>query len=238
MNNRLAMALAVAGGYVLGRTKKAKLAFGLGTMVLGKRLKLSPQQILGVVNKQLANNPALAGLRDELRDDLKGAGKAAAGALVTRQLNDLADSLHGRTQSVRERLNPGALFGGRDEDEEHDARDAHEAADAGHHEPDEEYDEAGDEPREGSSKGRDDGRREEGVRDEGGKAPAERAVAKKAAAKKPAVKKPPAKRVAKQVTGKKTAAGQGRPRKKTASREPGRPARSTSRRTREGGGEQ
>ena len=34
------MGLAVGAGYVLGRTKKMKLAFAVGTMVAGKRMNL------------------------------------------------------------------------------------------------------------------------------------------------------------------------------------------------------
>ncbi|UNO42868.1 DNA primase [Streptomyces sp. MST-110588] len=112
MTNRLALALAVAGGYVLGRTKKAKLAIGIGGMVLGKRLQLSPQQILGAVNEKIAENPQLGELRDQLRGDLKGVGKAATGALVTRRLDSLANSLHERTLDVRDRIDSGKLTGG------------------------------------------------------------------------------------------------------------------------------
>ncbi|MFD7923962.1 DNA primase [Streptomyces sp. NPDC059740] len=111
MTNRLAMTLAVAGGYVLGRTKKAKLAIGIGGMVLGKKLQLNPQQLMGMVNKQLASNPALGELRDQLTGDLKGVGKAATGALVSRQLDSLADSLSKRTSDVRDRLESGRLTG-------------------------------------------------------------------------------------------------------------------------------
>ncbi|UNS96183.1 DNA primase [Streptomyces tubbatahanensis] len=104
MNNRLTMALAVAGGYVLGRTKKAKFAFGVATMVAGKRLKLDPQALVGFAKDQLANNPQFKELGDQLRTDLRGAGKAATGALVNRQVNALADRLHERTLDVRGQL--------------------------------------------------------------------------------------------------------------------------------------
>ncbi|MEV5596879.1 DNA primase [Streptomyces sp. NPDC052496] len=111
MKNRPALVLAVAGGYLLGRTKKAKLAIGIGSMVLGKRLNLSPQQLVSLVNDQIAANPQLKELREQLRGDLKGVGKAATGALVTKRLDSLADSLHERTLNVRDRLDAGEVGG-------------------------------------------------------------------------------------------------------------------------------
>ncbi|MEN2418225.1 DNA primase [Streptomyces rimosus] len=129
MKNRPALVLAVAGGYLLGRTKKAKLAIGIGSMVLGKRLNFSPQQLVSLVNDQIAANPQLKELREQLRGDLKGVGKAATGALVTKRLDSLADSLHERTLNVRDQLDAGeaagkatdtvrgATGGGRDGDE-------------------------------------------------------------------------------------------------------------------------
>ncbi|MER5969990.1 hypothetical protein ABT112_09685 [Streptomyces sp. NPDC002055] len=123
MTNRLAVALAVTAGYVLGRTKKARLAIGVGSMVLGKRLNLSPQQLVGTLTEQLRANPQLAEVRDQLRTDLQGVGKAATSALITRQLNALADNLHGRTLDVRDRIDTGRLTGGPVDDDEHPADD-------------------------------------------------------------------------------------------------------------------
>lgn len=132
MNNRLAVSLAVAGGYVLGRTRKAKLALGIGTMVLGKRLKLDPKQIVSGLTEQVAANPQLAEAGRQLRGDLTGAGRAATGALVTRQLNSLADSLHQRTTGVRDRLDPGGITGSEEEDgEQADEPDAAADQDSG-----------------------------------------------------------------------------------------------------------
>ncbi|PKV83729.1 DNA primase [Streptomyces sp. TLI_146] len=104
MNNRLAIGLAVGAGYVLGRTKKAKLAFGIGTMVLGKRLKLSPGALAEFAAGQLESNPQFKEIGDQLREDLRGVGRAATGALVNRQLEGLADRLHDRTLDVQDRI--------------------------------------------------------------------------------------------------------------------------------------
>ncbi|WP_086802952.1 DNA primase [Streptomyces caniscabiei] len=117
--NRIGLGLAVGAGYVLGRTKKMKLAFAIGTMVAGKRMHLNPRALAELASQQLQNNPQFKELGDQLREDLRGAGKAATGALVERQIEGLADRLHGRTSQVRDQL-AGVTpdVSGRDEDEE------------------------------------------------------------------------------------------------------------------------
>lgn len=181
MDNRLALTLAVTAGYVLGRTKKAKWAIGAGSMILGKRLNLSPRQLAGTLTEQIAKNPQFSEVRDQLRGDLRGVGKAATGALVNRRLNSLADNLHERTLDVRDRIDSGELTGrlggGRDEPE--DAEDT-EDADGARAEDDDDTvdDERGDA---GEPRARDERR-------------ARRSPAKKPAAKKPAAGKAPAKR--------------------------------------------
>ncbi|MET9496514.1 DNA primase [Streptomyces sp. NPDC006552] len=102
--NRIALGLAVGAGYILGRTKKMKLAFAVGTMVAGKRLKLSPKALAELVSTQLEKNPQFKGVGDQLRQDLRGVGTAASGALVERQLEGLAGRLHSRTQGVQDRI--------------------------------------------------------------------------------------------------------------------------------------
>ncbi|MGW1864728.1 DNA primase [Streptomyces mauvecolor] len=104
MNNRLGLGLAVGAGYLLGRTKKAKLAFGIGTLVMGKRLQLSPRAIADFAAAQLADNPQFKEIGDQLREDLRGVGKAATGALLNRQIEGIADRLHDRTLDVQDRI--------------------------------------------------------------------------------------------------------------------------------------
>ncbi|WP_223279607.1 DNA primase [Streptomyces sp. SDr-06] len=124
MNNRLGLGLAVGAGYLLGRTKKAKLAFGIGTLVMGKRLQLSPRAIADFAAAQLADNPQFKEIGDQLREDLRGVGKAATGALLNRQLEGMADRLHDRTQGVQDRIS-GVVpeISGSAQDDDRDARD-------------------------------------------------------------------------------------------------------------------
>ncbi|MFD9071234.1 DNA primase [Streptomyces lasiicapitis] len=127
--NRLVVGLAVGAGYLLGRTKKAKLAFAVGTMVAGRRLQLSPGALARAVTQQLENNPQFKEIGDQLKEDLRGVGKAATGSLLDRQLEGLADRLHDRTLDVRDRLSGAVPDADEATDKAKDTGDT--AADAG-----------------------------------------------------------------------------------------------------------
>ncbi|MFF8571482.1 DNA primase [Streptomyces sp. NPDC015408] len=203
--NRVGLGLAVGAGYLLGRTKKLKLAVAVGTMVAGKKMNLTPKGIAELVSTQLQNNPQFKEIGDQLRTDLRGVGKAASGAMVERQIDALANRLHGRTAEVRDQLSGvtsqvpgvGSRDSGVSEDSEEYA-ESDERADDEHDEPADEHEEQDE---------RDDRREAEpAARKTARKAPAKKAPAKKAAAKAPA-KKTAAKRAqpAKKAAGKKTA---------------------------------
>ncbi|MFK4864133.1 DNA primase [Streptomyces sp. CSMPJR101] len=200
--NRVGLGLAIGAGYVLGRTKKAKMALAVGSLVAGKKLNLTPKALAELVTTQLAGNPQFKELGDQLRQDLSGVGKAASGALVERQIAALADRLHGRTAEVREQL----AGGGSDDDRDEDAYDDEDEA------PEDEEPRADDDEAEHDDEAEDDGEREE------------RAPARKAA------KKAPAKKAAKKAPAKKAAAKKTAPAKKTAAKKTG-SARSAARRT-------
>ncbi|MER7561871.1 DNA primase [Streptomyces sp. NPDC097941] len=239
--NRTGLGLAVGAGYLLGRTKKLKLAFAVGTLVAGKRMHLSPKAVADLVSQQLLKNPQFKEIGDTLRQDLRGVGKAASGAMVERQIDAIADRLHGRTAQVRDQLSGVAPDLSEDEDDESERDEEPEEEETGTAE-----DEADEEPSdedEADDEADDDEADEE---QEEAPAPAKR-TAKKAPAKKSAAKKapgrtPPAKKTAqsqggtagkktaaKKTTGKKTAA-----KKATAARGAG---RSTRARLPKGGGE-
>ncbi|MFC8195440.1 DNA primase [Streptomyces sp. NPDC057298] len=240
--NRLGLGLAVGAGYVLGRTKKMKLAFAVGTMVAGKRMQLSPRALADLVSQQLQNNPQFKEIGDQLRQDLRGVGKAASGALVERQITGLADRLHGRTSQVQDQLAgvvpdavpdvPGARKKKRRQDEEpEDEYDEDEYED----EPDDDSDDAprnrddADDEEEADRGSADDGSDDESDDEaEERPRPRKRAPAKKTA-KKAAEKRSPAK----EAPAKKTAAKAAKkaPAKKTAAR------RTTRARTTRGGGD-
>ncbi|WKX17626.1 MULTISPECIES: DNA primase [unclassified Streptomyces] len=199
--NRTGLGLAIGAGYLLGRTKKLKLAVAVGTMVAGKKMNLTPKGIAELVSGQLQNNPQFKEIGDQLRTDLRGVGKAASGAMVERQLDALADRLHGRTAEVRDQLSGVASqAAGVGSDDSRDSEDSEDS------EPEEREDpEARDESDESDESGeRRAPRRERPAR----KAPPEaRKTAKKTPAKKAAAKAPARKAAAKRAQpAKKTAA--------------------------------
>ncbi|MGZ3102472.1 DNA primase [Streptomyces sp. H72] len=219
--NRVGLGLAVGAGYLLGRTKKLKLAVAVGTMVAGKKMNLTPKGIAELVSTQLQNNPQFKEIGDQLRTDLRGVGKAASGAMVERQIDALADRLHGRTAQVRDQLSgvaskaPGV--GSRDsedsEDSEYeeydDERDEHDDDREDESPEDTHEDEHEDEPEpEGRGRERREPRGERAAKSapDGARKAAKKAPAKKTAAKAPA-KKAAAKRAqpAKKAVDKKTA---------------------------------
>lgn len=107
-----AVALAVAGGYVLGRTKKAKLALALGSLVAGRRLGLNPQDLLTQGFKKVTELPQFQELSVEVKGQLLTAARTAATAMANRRIEGLVDSLRERTEGLR---GPGEA---KDEDEE------------------------------------------------------------------------------------------------------------------------
>ncbi|MEU9517894.1 DNA primase [Streptomyces sp. NPDC048224] len=205
--NRVGLGLAVGAGYLLGRTKKLKLAVAVGTMVAGKKLNLTPKGIAELVSGQLQNNPQFKEIGDQLRTDLRGVGKAASGALVERQMGALADRLQGRTAQVRDQLSgvaskaPGV---GSD-----DSRDSEASEDSEY----EEYDEQD----EGDEREEPEDRREDSEEPEERPAPRRERPAKKTASEaRKTARKAPAKKAAAKAPVKKAAAKRAQPAKKAA----------------------
>ncbi|MCG0067661.1 DNA primase [Streptomyces tricolor] len=199
--NRTALGLAVGAGYLLGRTKKLKLALAVGSLAAGKKLNLGPRAIADQLNRQLLDNPQFKEIGDQLRQDLRGVGKAAGGAMVERQINSLADRLHGRTAQVRDQLS-GIVPAGSDEEPDEDE------------ERDEEEEQQEPEEKRGELKrptGEDRGGTDEAPRKKTDKKPAKKAPAKKASGGTAAGKAP-----AKKAAAKKTDAARGTAARKTA----------------------
>ncbi|MGW5930856.1 hypothetical protein ACWF2L_32180 [Streptomyces anulatus] len=96
MTKNAKIGAALVGGYLLGRTKKAKLALGFGMFLLGKKVDLDPRQI----GRMLADSPVLGSLNDQVRKELVDATRTAATKAVTQRAGSLADSLQQRTQAL------------------------------------------------------------------------------------------------------------------------------------------
>ncbi|MFG2650432.1 hypothetical protein [Streptomyces sp. NPDC048436] len=88
--------VALVGGYLLGRTKKAKMAIGLGMFLAGKKLNLDPKQL----GQLVSNSPVLGSLNSQVRKELVDATKSAAVSAATNRMSGLADSLSERTRDL------------------------------------------------------------------------------------------------------------------------------------------
>ncbi|MGH3310016.1 MAG: hypothetical protein ACRDP3_05455 [Streptomyces sp.] len=126
MMNNGKIGLALVGGYLLGRTKKAKMALGLGLYLAGKKLDLNPAQLA----KTLANSPVIGGLSDQVRKDLVEGTKSALTSAVTQRANSFADSLHERTLGLND-PEGGSKGSAEDEQDDRDERDERDERDDG-----------------------------------------------------------------------------------------------------------
>ncbi|WP_051879453.1 hypothetical protein [Streptomyces sp. NRRL B-24720] len=100
---KLTLAAALLGGYVLGRTKKGKLALSVGTYLAGKRLGLEPRQLATEGMRMLGEIPQVAEVQDQLKGEFLEAGRKAVTAAATRGMEALADTLRDRTANLGEK---------------------------------------------------------------------------------------------------------------------------------------
>ena len=96
----LKLALAVIGGYLLGRTKKMKLAIMFGAALAGKKISTDPAQLLGQASKLIQASPELQKLDSAVRGRLLEAGKDAALAVASSRMEALTDNLVNRVENL------------------------------------------------------------------------------------------------------------------------------------------
>ena len=198
--------LGVAAGYLLGRTKKFKLAITVGSMLAGQRIATDRQGLMRQGAQLIDGNPELSKLRDEITGKMLEAAKAAAITTATSRLE-------GVTKSLRAGVLPEDQDEGEESEDVEDAydEDAEEDADEPAEDEAPEDEEDSDEPAEDEAEDQDDAddADEEPVRRAANKArPARKATrkataaagpAKKTAAKKTAPAKKTAKKAAKKA---------------------------------------
>ncbi|MFC9749768.1 hypothetical protein [Streptomyces niveus] len=182
-SKKVCVAAAMAAGYVLGRTKKGKLALGLAALVAGQQIPMNPRELVILTARKLAENPTVAPLVEQARGEVLGAGRSALSASANRRLEAVADALQQRTEALLEE----PLEADEAEEEE---------------EPEEQSEEYEEEEEEGEEK---PPRRRPAKRPAAKKAPAKKAPAKKAAAKKAPAKKAAKKSPPKKAPAKKSA---------------------------------
>lgn len=206
MNERtkIMLAAAMAGGYVLGRTKKGRLALTAASYLAGRQSGLDPRQLVSDSVRKLGEIPQVADLGDQLRGEVMDAGRKALTSAATRQLASLAETLQDRTRRLQ--LGP----------EEYEEEEEEEEYEEEPEEEDEEPEEEEEEEEEGAYDREDEEEPDEEEEDEepprrGGGARGERAPEKKTAGK-----QAPAKKAAKKAPPRKTAAKKAPAAKKTA----------------------
>ena len=94
--------LGVASGYLLGRTKKLKLAITIGSLLAGQRVATSPGGLLKQGIELVDKSPELSKLRDELTGKLLEAAKSAAAPAATSRLELVSNSSRGGSRDLDE----------------------------------------------------------------------------------------------------------------------------------------
>lgn len=115
MQNGKAVAAGVVAGYLLGRTKKMKLALMLGAAAMGSRLDLKSLATKGTA--LLEASPGAQRVASEVRDRVGASGKAVVGAVASKGMDALSDTLQRSTDRMRA---PGS---GSDEEAEDESED-------------------------------------------------------------------------------------------------------------------
>ena len=100
MKCRVQVGLALAGGYLLGRTKKMKLALILAGVTAGRGLPTRPAELLKQGSDAMRSSPELTKLVEQARGGLVDAGKSAAIAAASSRMESVSDRLSQRVSSL------------------------------------------------------------------------------------------------------------------------------------------
>ena len=100
MNNKTQMAAAIGAGYLLGRTRRMKLALMLAGAGTAGRFPGGPRELLTLGTKMLANSPEVAKLGDTVRGELVSAAKAAAVTAASQRIDSLSNRLQSGGQEI------------------------------------------------------------------------------------------------------------------------------------------
>src|SRR5690606_33209232 len=99
MSTGTRVAVALASGMLLGRTKKQKLAITVGGLLLGR--KIDTDSLIKQGQGVLEGSPELSRLTEQVRGTLLEAVRAAAIAAASKRLDAVSDSLHERSERMR-----------------------------------------------------------------------------------------------------------------------------------------
>ncbi|MFL6051882.1 MAG: hypothetical protein ACJ72W_03035 [Actinoallomurus sp.] len=98
MKDGLRIALAVVVGYLMGRSRKVRMAL---TLAAARRLSKNSSGLVEQGTKLLGTSPEVKALTDTVRARIVEAGKAAAVSAVSSRIDALSDRLQERTDALR-----------------------------------------------------------------------------------------------------------------------------------------
>jgi hypothetical protein len=116
MSDAVKIGSALAGGYLLGRTKKAKMAIGLAMWLAGKG---RPRDLLRTGVITLAQTPEVQQMIKQARGPLLEAARGAATSTFNAQLGSLASDINRRTGVLTGKAE-SILPEGEEPEDEHD----------------------------------------------------------------------------------------------------------------------
>ncbi|MFD5747493.1 histone protein [Streptomyces sp. NPDC127033] len=116
---KIALATAVLGGYVLGRTRKGRLALTVAMAVAGRGLGFGPGGLAAEGARRLTDVPQVTEMKEHVREQGVEAARGALSAVSDRVMGSLADTISGRTTRLSQKD---------DEDEEQEPEEEQEEA--------------------------------------------------------------------------------------------------------------
>jgi hypothetical protein len=117
-STKAALAASVAVGYMLGRSRKGKLAMTVAAYLASKKLQAKPQELLAAGAGKLGESPEVSRLVEQVRGEVLNVGREALKALADRQLGSFADALAQRTSSLGQALDAAQEKPEEEEEEE------------------------------------------------------------------------------------------------------------------------
>lgn len=108
MDNKLKMAGLLAAGYLLGRTKKLKLALTVASSVAGVAGYSKREMFSEAISKISENTPELQVLTDKITGRLVDSGKSAAYSMVTMGVDQVSQKLQERIDRINDSLDSPA----------------------------------------------------------------------------------------------------------------------------------
>jgi outer membrane biosynthesis protein TonB len=117
------IAAAVTAGYLLGRTKKLRLAITVGGMLAGKKIATDPRGLLKQGAELVEGNPELAKLQAQIQGKVLEAARTAAIAAAVNRMDVLSGAIRERTDRLALPASAQEALGDEDEYEDDEYED-------------------------------------------------------------------------------------------------------------------